>query len=92
MPRGYPNKPKASPISTAGPAPLIIIQPGPDGTQFNAYDLDLPQVVDELRRTLVHLVASQAGARVIAHQIPRQAAVIANGNGSRPRIVEEPDL
>ena len=92
MPRGYPNKPKTAPDFTAGPAPLIIIQPGPDGTQFNAYDLDLPQVVDELRRTLVHLVASQAGARVIAHSIPRQAAVVANGNGSHTRIAEETNL
>jgi hypothetical protein len=92
MPRGVRNTPKPSPAYTAGPSPLIIIQPGPDGTQFNAYDLDLPQVVDELRRTLVHLVASQAGARVIAHSIPRQAAVVANGNGSHTRIVEETDL
>lgn len=93
MPRGqYERKPKTEPAPQTfeGPAPLIIIQPGPNGTAFNAYGLNLPAVIDELRRTLVHLVAGQAGVQVISHEIPRKAAVVAASNGSH--IDEETDL
>lgn len=85
MPRGqYERKPKPAPPPDAfeGPAPLIIIQPGPNGSTFNAYGLSLSEVMDELRRTLIHLVAGQAGVQVISHQIPRKAAVVAASNGS----------
>lgn len=72
MPRGVRNTPKPPAVAPAdGPAPLIIIQPGPDGLEFNAYALDLPEVIDTLRRALIYLVASQAGAHTITHTIRR---------------------
>ena len=71
MPRGIPNKPKAP---TAAPSPLILIQPGADGTEFNAYGLEHAQIVEELRRVLVYVVASQAGVRTISHTIRRNGA------------------
>ena len=76
MPRGVRNTPKPPAVAPAdGPAPLIIIQPGPDGLEFNAYGLDLPEVIDTLRRALIYLVASQAGAHTIPHTIRRNGHI-----------------
>lgn len=72
MPRGVLNKT----TETTAPEPLIIVQPTPDGRlHLNAYELDDNQIIDMLRRTLLHLVATRNGARVIDLTVPAAAAV-----------------
>ena len=78
MPRGYPNK-SATVALPDGPAPMILIEPGADGAiRFNAYGLDAGEVVDVLRRSLLHVVASHAGVQVISLEVPMRAAVVAS--------------
>lgn len=81
MPRGIPNN---KPIS---PAPLLLIEPEPNGSiRFNAYGLEHTEVIDLLRRTLLHLVATQnGGVQVISLEVPSQAAVVAARRPSKPR-------
>lgn len=70
MPRGVPN------TKTTALEPLIIIQPAADGSlHLNAYQLEDAEVVAMLRKTLLHLVATLSGARVIDLTVPAQAAV-----------------
>ena len=77
MPRGYPNK-SAAPAA-AGPAPMVLIEPAADGAiRLNAYGLDGGELVDLLRRSLLHLVASQAGVQVISLDVPAHAAIVAS--------------
>lgn len=101
MPRGIPNQPKAQPPAAPvadSAAPMIIIQPGPAGTRLDAYNLALAEIVDELRRSLIHLVATNAGCTVISHDIPRAAAIVAhpsappsrNGSGPKPAPARKP--
>ena len=110
MPRGIPNQPKrvtAGEPEPASAAPMIIIQPQAGATRLDAYNLALSEIVDELRRAIIHLVAMDAGVAVISHTIPRDAAVAApvahshspapGRNGARPktavatRRVRQPD-
>jgi hypothetical protein len=60
----------------AGPAPLIIIQPGLEGTRLDVYGLNAIDAIDELRLTLLHLVAMQADVQIISAVISRQSAVV----------------
>lgn len=70
MPRGVPN------TKTTALEPLIIIQPAADGSlHLNAYHLEDAEVVAMLRKTLLHLVATLNGARIIDLTVPAQAAV-----------------
>lgn len=82
MPRGYPANTKAAPVATVvpmEPAPMIFIEPGLDGSiRLNAYGLDGGEIVEVLRRSLLHLVASQAGVQVISVDVPMRAAVVAH--------------
>lgn len=82
MPRGYPNA-KAAPAASAAPvvpeepAPMIFIEPAADGSiRLNAYGLHAFEVVDVLQRSLLHLVASQAGVQVISLEAPARAAAV----------------
>lgn len=65
MPRGIPNKPKPAPPAPTTPEPLIIMQPEGDGWQFNAYGLDIAEILRALRLSLIHLAATQAGVTTI---------------------------
>lgn len=95
MPRGIPNpKPTQTAAQPAldSAAPMIIIQPRPDGTRIDAYNLALADIVEELRRSLIHLVATQAGVTIISHDIPRAAAVaptpaVPSRNGHTTKLV-----
>ena len=74
MPKGYPN-PKTPPASE--PAPMILIEPADDGAiRFNAYGLETAQMVDVLRRSLLHVVAMQSGMQVVRLDVPPAAAVV----------------
>lgn len=101
MPKGIPNK-SAAPAQPAvvEPAPMIFIEPAADGAiRLNAYGLDGGEIVEVLRRSLLHVVASQAGVQVISLDVPARAAVVASrtpapkaiktpkpsSNGSKPR-------
>jgi len=89
MPRGYPNpkQPSVAPATTmaTAPAPMMLIEPGADGAiRLNAYGLDAAEMVDVLRRSLLHLVATQAGVQVISLEVPRAAAVVASRAPSKP--------
>lgn len=104
MPRGIPNnKPKSEstpPMKAGldGPAPLIIIQPGQEGTRLDVYGINAIEAIDELRLTLLHLVAMQSDMPIISAVISRQTAIAlpdrtpvpvgkpsANGSGTKPR-------
>lgn len=77
MPRGYPNKSAAPALQS--PAPMVLIEPAADGSiRLNAYGLGGGEIVDVLRRSLLHLVASQAGVQVISLDVPAHAAVVAS--------------
>jgi hypothetical protein len=56
---------------------VIILQPQADGTRIDAYGLDLPAAIDELRRALLHLVATQSGVTIISTTVGRNMAVLA---------------
>lgn len=73
MPRGYPN-PKPTPARD--PAPMILIEPAGDAIRFNAYGLDAGQMIDLLRRSLLHLVATQSGLHVVSIEVPPAAAIV----------------
>lgn len=80
MPRGYPKTPKPStPPMNAGPitdpAPLIILQPQGASIQFNAYGLEIPEIVDALRLAIVHLLSKQAGVTMFDELISRQQRI-----------------
>jgi hypothetical protein len=81
MPKGIPNnKPKVEstpPMKAgqAGPAPLILIQPRPDGTLLDVYGLNAIDAIDELRLALLHLVAMQTDLPIIREVISRQTAI-----------------
>ncbi|MBK8211585.1 MAG: hypothetical protein IPK78_18170 [Rhodospirillales bacterium] len=79
MPRGIPNnkKPITAP-SVAAPEPLIILQPDGDNWQFNAYGLDLGDILRALRLTLIHLAAQQAGVVTIEATISARNIVLAS--------------
>lgn len=107
MPRGIPNQTKtAVEPAPASAAPMIIIQPSAGATRLDAYNLALSDIVDELRRAIIHLVAMDAGIAVISHTIPRDAAIAVPAahshspapgrNGARPktavtRRIRQPD-
>lgn len=82
----------------AGPAPLIIIQPGPEGTRLDVYGINAIEAIDELRLTLLHLVAMQSDMPIISAVISRKTAIAlpdripvpvrkpsANGSAPKPR-------
>lgn len=85
MPKGIRNTPpippSVAPAPVADPTSLIMLQPHGDGIQFNSYGLEIPEIVDALRLTIVHLVGEQAGITVFDEMISRQ-----------PRFDDEPDL
>lgn len=75
MPKGYPT-PK-TPAPAGDPAPMIFVEPLPDSAiRINAYGLDNGQVIDALRRTLLHLLATQSGVQIISLDVPPQAAIV----------------
>lgn len=92
MPKGYPNP---QPVPPPSPAPMILIEPAAEGTpalragasvRFNAYGLDPAEIIDLLRRSLLHLVAQQSGIEIITLDVPARAAVVA----SRPAAPSKP--
>lgn len=85
MPKGYPNPKPLSP--SALPAPMIFIEPAAEGIRFNAYGLDAAEIIDALRRSLLHLVAQQSGIEIITLDVPARAAVVA----SRPAAPSKPN-
>lgn len=91
MPRGFPNPkpiPSVAPAPVAEPTPLIMLQPHGDGIQFNAYGLEIPEIVDALRLAIVHLVGKQAGITVFDEVISRQQRVwVPQIPAATPRIV-----
>lgn len=91
MPRGIrntPPTPSVAPAPVAEPTPLIMLQPHADGIQFNAYGLEIPQMVDALRLAIVHLVGKQAGIKVFDEVISRSQRVwVPQGPAATPRIV-----
>lgn len=97
MPKGIRNA-SAAPVAQ-GP-PMMLIEPAADGAiRLNAYGLDGGEIVELLRRRLLHVVALQAGVQVISVEVPARAAVVASrtpapkaiktpkpsSNGSKPR-------
>lgn len=92
MPRGIPNAKLApsaapAPVVPEEPAPMIFIEPLADGSiRMNAYGLYAGEVVDALRRSLLHLVAQQSGIEIITLDVPARAAVVA----SRPAAPSKP--
>lgn len=78
MPRGVPNN-KKTVVTTpsAAPEPLIIMHPAGDGWQFNAYGIDLPEVIRALRLSLIHFAAQQAGVTTIEATISPRNALLA---------------
>ncbi len=91
MPRGIrntPPTPSVAPAQVAEPTPLIMLQPHSDGIQFNAYGLEIPEMVDALRLAIVHLVGKQAGIKVFDEVISRSQRVwVPQGPAATPRIV-----
>lgn len=91
MPRGVkntPSTPSLAPAPVADPTPLIMLQPHGDGIQFNAYGLEIPEMVDALRLAIVHLVGKQAGITVFDEVISRSQRVwVPQGPAATPRIV-----
>ena len=92
MPRGVknipPTPPSVAPAPVAEPTPLIMLQPHGDGIQFNAYGLEIPEIVDALRLAIVHLVGKQAGIKVFDEVISRSQRVwVPQGPAATPRIV-----
>lgn len=90
MPRGIKNTQSTPPTlaPVADPTPLIMLQPQGDGIQFNAYGLEIPEIVDALRLAIVHLVGKQAGITMFDEVISRQQRVwVPQGPASAPRIV-----
>lgn len=92
MPRGIrntpPTPPLVAPAPVADPTPLIMLQPHGDGIQFNAYGLEIPEIVDALRLAIVHLVGKQAGIKVFDEVISRQQRVwVPQGPAATVRIV-----
>ena len=91
MPRGIRNTPPTPPSvapAPADPTPLIMLQPHGDGIQFNAYGLEIPEIVDALRLAIVHLVGKQVGITVFDELISRQQRVwVPQGPAATPRIV-----
>lgn len=88
MPRGYPNKSAApaAPVVSEEPEPMIFIEPGRDGSiRLNAYGLYAGEVIEALRRALIHLHAQRAGVQVISLEVPARAAAIAV---SKPALVK----
>jgi hypothetical protein len=79
MPRGIPKakaQPQSQPASDIVSAPpLILLQPVLDGVQFTAYGLQLPEIVELLRLSMVHVVAKQNGATVIDDYVARSTRV-----------------
>lgn len=79
MPRGIrntqPTLHSVAPAPVAEPTPLIMLQPHGDGIQFNAYGLEIPEMVDALRLAIVHLVGKQAGIKVFDEVISRSQRV-----------------
>lgn len=92
MPRGIrntPPTPSVAPAPVAETTPLIMLQPHGDGIQFNAYGLEIPEIVDALRLAIVHLVGKQAGITVFDEVISRQQRVwVPQIPAATPRIVD----
>jgi hypothetical protein len=68
-----------------------LIEPLVDGAiRLNGYDLEAGEVVDALRRSLIHLVAQRAGVRVINLEVPARAAVVVApaSKGKRPAGID----
>lgn len=84
MPRGYPN-PKSAPAPASEPAPMILIEPVDGAIRFNAYGLDAGQMIDLLRRTLLHLVATQSGMNVVSIEVPPAAAIVLDKPAGTPK-------
>lgn len=95
MPRGIPNA-KTAPQPAAQvvvvpeeQAPMIFIEPALDGSiRVNAYGLYAGEVVDALRRVLIHLAAQRAGVQVISQEVPPRATVAPAGKGKRPAGID----
>lgn len=68
----------------AGPAPLILIQPRPDGTLLDVYGLNAIDAIDEVRLALLHLVAMQTDLPIIREVISRQTAIALPGRNPLP--------
>lgn len=58
---------------------MIFIEPLLDGSiRLNAYGLYAGEVMDALRRALIHLHAQRSGVQVISVEVPAAAAVVAS--------------
>ena len=80
MPRGIPKaKTESEPAPAPAPLmtpPLILLQPGPDGSQFTSYGLEIVDIIESLRLALIHAVAKHAGATVIDESISRNNRIL----------------
>lgn len=77
-----------APAPVAEPTPLILLQPHGDGIQFNAYGLEIPEIVDALRLAIVHMVGKQAGVVTFDEVISRQQRIwVPQTMAATPRIV-----
>lgn len=65
---------------------MIFIEPALDGSiRLNAYGLHAGEVVDALRRSLIHLAAQRAGVQVISLEVPPRATVVLPAAPSKPK-------
>jgi hypothetical protein len=70
---------------------MVLIEPAADGAiRLNAYGLDGGEIVEVLRRSLLHLVASQAGVQVISLDVPAHAAIVASKVRATPAKAVKP--
>lgn len=84
MPRGYPN-PKSAPAPASEPAPMILIEPADGAIRFNAYGLEAGEMIDLLRRSLLHLVATQSDMNVVSIEVPPAAAIVLDKPAGTPK-------
>ena len=90
MPRGIRNA-SAAPAAQ-GPAPMVLIEPVDGAIRLNAYGLDGGEIVELLRRSLLQVVATQAGVQVISVEVPAHAAVVASTASTTPKAIKSTRL
>lgn len=92
MPRSIKNTTptpiSVTPAPIVEPTPLIMLQPHGDDVQFNAYGLEIADIVNALRLAIVHVVGKPDGITVIDEVMSRSQRVwVRKGPAAKPRIV-----
>ena len=93
MPRSIKNT-TPTPISVAPapivePTPLIVLQPHGDDVQFNAYGLEIADIVNALRLAIVHVVGKPDGITVIDEPICAAVSVLPSSFTTAPPSGDE---